>query len=66
MPVLQTVGEAPFVQGLYIGTHLSRGWRGEGNWIGRALQIPCPSLANSLKKLDLQRLGTDKDILRCA
>ncbi|KAF4689928.1 hypothetical protein FOZ62_023561 [Perkinsus olseni] len=59
MPVLQTVGEAPFVQGLHIGTHLSRGWRGEGNWIARALQIPLPHLATSLKKLDLQRLGID-------
>ncbi|KAF4685628.1 hypothetical protein FOZ63_010272, partial [Perkinsus olseni] len=36
-----------------------RGWRGEGNWIARALQIPLPHLATSLKKLDLQRLGID-------
>lgn len=58
LPVALVVPHLRFLATLSLGTHLSGGLRGDGNWICRSL---AGGLVNvkSLRVLDLQRLGID-------
>jgi hemolysin III len=58
LPLVLSMDNYKNLKELIIGTHATRSFRGDGNWICRGLSVGLTSLQN-LQILDLQRLGID-------
>ena len=58
LPFVFTLPYLSQLKSMYIGTHVSYSYRGDGNWICRSLSPGLSGLPN-LRTLDLQRLGID-------
>ena len=58
LPFLFALPYLTNLKSVYIGTYVSSGHRGDGNWICRCISPGLSSLPN-LRTLDLQRLGID-------
>lgn len=58
IPLVLAIPHLENLKNLFIGTHVTSAYRGDGNWLCRSLSPGLPRLT-SLRVLDLQRLGID-------